>query len=183
MDSDYRLLPRAFQEDEQDRYRSGVKALVSGLPLPSVIICCCLRTPPERLLGPLREAGTLAVILIFLFFLVVVVYPLCVAGLGVGEIFQGVRIGRAKRAWLASASRDEFLIVERFAENDPYAETREEECICRLAVRVPRGGRSGAEVLWATVAPSIFERYRGMNSVPVRFCAVNSREFVIDGES
>jgi hypothetical protein len=102
-------------------------------------------------------------------------YPVWIC---IREFFQGLVLLKKRRDWIKSARRSEAAIIDRKFETNDYAETREEECTCGLALRL----HPDEEALWVYVQERIYTRYKAQNTVWVYADAADPDIFILEGE-
>ena len=89
-----------------------------------------------------------------------------------------------RRRWKNNATSVQAPIVDRKLESNDYAESREEEWDCQLAVErfSPAMNLSDSQTIWIPVSKQLYDRYERRNCVDIFYDPEDPDVFIIDGE-
>ena len=123
-------------------------------------------------------------ILVLVLGCVFLLYPLVVTLMCVGEIMNCIAIDTKKMKWRSQAKRVQEKIIDRKQEYNDYAETKEDEWDCRLAIEHYRNtpNSSSNRVVWALVSKEIYDKYEGQSFINILYDSQNPDVFIVEGE-
>jgi hypothetical protein len=119
-----------------------------------------------------------------LLFLVCFLAPIIYILMGIKGIVSGLSTYHTKRKWISSATCAQVSIIDRHAERNDYAEYREEEWYCDLAIRMPSiiENVTGEQIVWAGVNQRVYQRYKNKDVARIYYDPTNPLAFMIEGE-
>jgi hypothetical protein len=106
------------------------------------------------------------------------------AAMGVWEITRLISNIAKRNRWLRKAIGVQVKIVDRKAEYDSYAETREETWDCRLAILLPPSIKEVQyeQVLWLRVSNRIYDKYFNRDVARILYDPADSSVWIFEGE-
>jgi hypothetical protein len=95
-----------------------------------------------------------------------------------------VAIQKRRHNWQKNAASAFARIVDRKEEYNDYAESREEQWDCELAVFLPctTTDNPSSPIVWAKVSDGIYNKYRDQDTAHIYYDLKNPCTFIIEGE-
>jgi hypothetical protein len=178
----YRQKPTIFNNDVDANLRIALLAGIFHLSWFSVVLYAYLGTDRSEFIGILQTLPGLVVVLVFSS--IFLLYPLLVSLVCVKGVADCVTIQKKKRTWQKNAASGWARIVDRKEEYNDYAESREEQWDCELAVIHPctTMNSPGNPIVWVKVSDGIYNKYKDQDTAHIYYDLKNPYTFIIEGE-
>lgn len=119
-----------------------------------------------------------------LLFSALVICPVIYLIIAIRWLVHGISINHKKRMWKSRVISSQVAIIDRNEIRNEYAECKEQEWDCELAIQLPpsAGSIDNAGLVWARVNQRVYHRYSGKTVAQIYYDPLNPLQFLLDAE-